>query len=159
MMFSNFGTYNLYDIPGLKNAYFLRGNIADVRHWHGAECFKPAPIRKINPPAKQVNMNRRKHRKTGRCLWYRPVIQCEYRKAERIDMAINFEKEGIFTLVSKNGRYIKNDPATMKELEHIARKQKENNWTIEIIGAFEELVYQRQGMNKWLLVGIGKGYA
>lgn len=156
---SEFGCYNLYDTSRLNSAYYVRGNLVDIRHWYLADLFRPPKIRVADLPGRVIKPYRYRSSKTGKPLWYIPALKCEYRKAERLNMQTNFDRAGLSVLVTKNGSYIKNCPGTVKELERMCRKKPACDYRIDLVGAFENLVYQRQGMNKWVLISAGKGYA
>lgn len=134
------------DTAGLKNAYRQFGNVAYVDHWFKA----PGLIGVMRP----VVTNKQKDL-SGKPKHWQRVIQLEYRPLERLNMNFKFDA----ALLMRNGRHINFDAKTAIELEKFARKKKQHDWRIEIIEAFQTLVYQRQGTKKWVLIEIGKGYA
>lgn len=138
------------DTPKLENAYRKFGNVAYVESWFKAECFAPPIMRNADGIGKVVGVTKI----TGKPLWYLPVVQLEYRPAERLRMNQKLD----FALIYCN-KLTKISAATALELEKIARKKPKKDWRVELISAFESLTYQRQGRKKWLLVEIGKGYA
>lgn len=136
----------MHDTTRLENAYKRFGNTMYVDHWHKA----PSLIGTIRPivPNRIIDIN-------SKPKFWKRAIQLSHKKFERLSM----NKKLDTALVSRNGRYLKFYPTTAKELEKFARRKNFHDWQIEIIEAFESLIYQRQGTNKWLLIECGKGYA
>lgn len=140
------------DTSKLENAYSKFGNIAHVKHWYKADCFT-APmlknadnkgvLKKFGPPVKP--------------FFWLPVVKVPFRPMERLDMGKGFNYPYGFALC--NGKPIEAPCKTVMDVERIARKMIKKDWQIWFISAFQDLTYQRQGRNKWVLVEIGKGYA
>ena len=139
------------DTSRLENAYAKFGNVAHVEGWFRADCFKANFIRIAEKAGSIIDVTQKK----GKPLWYLPVIQLEYRPAERLKMNALLD----FSLIYCGKSYPKISPQTAMYLERIARKKPKRDWRVELISAFKSLTYQRQGRNKWVLVEIGKGYA
>lgn len=136
------------DTPSLYNAYKRFGNTMYLNRWFNNHAL--IGIMRPVVDNKTINISRKpKH--------WKNAVQLEYRPAERLKMGKRFADMAI---VSRNGRYLKNfDPKSPIELEKFARKKIKHDWQVEIIGAWETLIYQRQGWKKWLLIAIGNGYA
>jgi hypothetical protein len=134
----------------LENAYAKFGNVAHVEGWFQADCFKADTIRVAEKvrPIRDVTHGRQP-------LWYLPVIQLEYRPAERLKMSAPLD----FSLIYCGRSFPKISPRIAMDLERIARKKPRKDWRVELISAFESLTYQRQGRNRWFLVEVSKGYA
>jgi hypothetical protein len=139
------------DTSRLENAYAKFGNVAYVEGWFQADCFKADTIRVAVKSGSIVEVTK----KTGKPLWYLPVLQLEYRPLERLKMSACLD----FSLIYCGKSFPKISPRTARDLELIARKRSQKDWRVELISAFESLTYQRQGRNKWVLVEVGKGYA
>lgn len=139
------------ETPRLEKAYRRFGNVAFVDHWFKAECFAPPVMRNADTAGKVFEVTKL----TGKPLWYLPVIQLEYRAAERLRMDQSLE----FALIMCGRKYVMQEVKTARDLELIARRKPKKDWRVELISAFESLTYQRQGRNKWVLVKIGKGFA
>lgn len=126
-----------------------------VNGWFGAKIFKSPTLRIATGPAKLKQNNKGFDRKSGKPLFWLPCIQLEYKPLERLRMDCNID----CCLVMRDSSFPEIYPKQAIELERIARKNPKKDWRIEIISAFESLTYQRQGLNKWLLIEVGKGYA
>lgn len=137
----------------LENAYKKFGNVQYVDEWFGAECWKDEDgfMRPVDYSGnvKKINSIRKKP------MWYRAILQLDFRPAERLNMNERLDT----ALIQKGKRWPNIYPETAIELERIARKSPKNDWRVELISAFESLIYQRQGIKKWVLIEIGKGYA
>jgi hypothetical protein len=146
----------LKETEHLTNAYYKFGDLLFIEHWWKARDFRPGLLPSSTRAAKVVNLCRSTSKRTGKPLWWCPVYQLDYRPAERLSMNLRLET----TLITKNGCFPKDvHPSTPHELETICRRYPKNDWRIELMGAFESLIYQRQGRNKWFLISVGKGYA
>jgi hypothetical protein len=139
----------MYDTPSLNSAYSLFGNVADVKGWFKAECFK-APMRPVPPKVPKVVKT-----KLLKPIFWEPCIKLEYRPLERLDLS----KTPDLFLLTIDGEYPKDQSQPLSIIEKMARKKPSKDWRIELIETFRSYTYQRQGRNKWLLIEIGKGYA
>lgn len=139
------------DTPRLENAYRSFGNVMHVENWFKAECFAPPVMRNADAAGKVIEVTKI----TGKPLWYLPVVQLEYRPAERLSMNTKLDT----ALIYCNKWTDKISADTITDLKKMARKKNKKDWRVELIGAFESLTYQRQGRNKWVLIEIAKGYA
>jgi len=141
----------MQDTHRIENAYRSFGNVKYVDHWFKAECFAPPIMRNADEAGRVIEVTK----VTGKPLWYLPVVQLEFRPAERLSMNRLLD----FALIHCNKWTDKILASTALELEKIARKKPKKAWRVELVSAFESLIYQRQGRNKWVLIDIGKGYA
>ncbi len=147
--------YYLGETSKLENAYIKFGDVMYVEHWFNAKAFRPPDVRIQEKSARIIDKKKAVNKKTGKPLWWIPAMQLECRRYERLDM-----NEKIDACIVHYGlRYPNIFPKTAMELERIARKKPNKDWRVEIIEAFEDRTYQRQGRNKWLLINTGKGYA
>lgn len=142
------------DTSRFDNMYNQMGNVMYVNHWFGAKILKPESIKTTLAPAK-VKKNNIGFNRRGKPMFWLPCLQLEDRRSERLRMDYKID----CCIVMKGKRHPEIYPQEVIELEIIARKDPKKDWRIEIISAFESLTYQRQGLNKWLLIEIGKGYA
>lgn len=140
----------MYETPRLENAYTKFGRTMHVEHWFKAACFAPPIMRNADEVGCIIEVT-----KGRQPLWYLPIIQLEYRPAERLKMDAMLD----FSLIYYGKSYPKISPRTAADLELIARKKPKRDWRVELISAFESLTYQRQGRSKWVLVKMGKGFA
>lgn len=140
----------MIDTPKLENAYRKFSNVAHVEGWFKAKCFAPV-MRNADAAGTVVSVTKL----TGKPLWYLPVVQLSYRPMERLKMSESLD----FAIIYCGKSYPKISPSKAMDLELIARKKPKKDWRVELISAFESLIYQRQGRNKWVLVEVGMGYA
>lgn len=142
---------NIKGTETLDNAYKKFGDIAYVDHWYKkmpGEIYNKNPLRRSEEKKPKVLPIFK------RPLWYRRAVKTINRKDRYLNI---FEKQEHF-LVTRNEAFGKYSYLrTTHEVELRARKNKDNDWRIEIMDFSENLIYQRQGKNKWLLIEIAKG--
>jgi hypothetical protein len=48
---------------------------------------------------------------------------------------------------------------TFRRFENVARKDPDHDWQVQVDGPLSDVTYQRHGLNEWVAVAKGMGFA